>query len=192
MKHPQYLILAIAAFAMNFTCVSCDKDDSFDDNEEVVLDPNEKPELSTTELSLKYGEQMDLYLHVEKKGGDFGDAIIYNKAHVVNGEIEGPLKYIDESADSYTFYAWADCTGKGYDVELLRHGIHVKGITKEDAQKFYVTEERNVPTSEFSDMMTAGLTKQLHFQSLHRLAEGTNPSVSVTEIEGGGCVVNMK
>lgn len=190
MKHPKFLSLAIAAFAMTFTCISCEKDEAINDNEENVQE--EKTELTTEDLRLKYGEQMDIYLHVEKKGGDFGDAIIYNKAHVVNGEIEGPLKYIDVSADSYTFYAWADCTGKGYDVEVLRHGIHVKGITKEDAQKFYITQERNVKTPEFSDMMQEGLTTQLHFQSLHQLAEGANPSMTATEIEGGGCVVYMK
>lgn len=184
MKLSRYLLFAIAAFAMTSICVSCGK-------KENVKDSDEKQELSLKNLSQLYGEAINIFIHVERKGGDFGDAVIYDKARIINGKIEGLIKYIDPSADSYTFYAWVDCSGKAYEVEALENGIHIKGITKDDTQKFFISPERNVPTKDFSNMMQEGLAIQLHFQSLSSLMENAQSGLSVVA-DDGGYVVNMR
>lgn len=184
MKKSKYLFLAIATFATTLACVSCDKD-------KTVEDSKEKQEFTTTDLSRQYGESMNLFVHVEKKGGTSGDAVLYDKARVVNGKIEGPTKYIDSSADSYSYYAWADCSGQEHEVEIVDGGIHFMSITKDDTQKIFVSPERNVPTKEFKSMMEEGLNKYLYFLCLCELMEEGKSELSVKEAEDGGYVVNF-
>lgn len=185
MKKTKYLILAFAAFAMTLACVSCKEG-------KTIEYTKEKKELTTTDLSRLYGDTLNLFVHIEKKGGTSGDAVLYDKARVVNGEIEGPTKYIDQNADSYTFYAWADCSGKEHEVDILNGGMRFKGVTQDDAQKIFVSAERNVQTKEFLSIMQEGLNKHLIFESLSKAKDDDKSGISVKETENDGYVINFK